>query len=301
MDIALTTVTTGGQAAGPPLIDGAIDLHCHFGPEPLIAKVTGTEHSVDPFQAAADAARLGMRGFVLKGHEFPTTVAAHMLRSQFPGLAVFGGICCDFPVGGVNPGAVEVALDAGAAIVWLPTISAAHNNPFLAASGRKGLRVADEDGKLLNEVHEVLRLVRAHGAVLATGHVSAAEHMALAREFGGTGRLLVTHAMQRGVGPELTVQDCRELAGLGAVIEFSAHSCMGRPALFASVLTALRALDTSSVIVSTDYGWTTAAPRPAGGFASYLRALRDAGVPERTLRELAAGNPSRLLGLDINS
>jgi hypothetical protein len=238
-----------------------------------------------------------MGGLVLKGHEFPTVVAARLLRAQFPDLAIFGGICCDFPVGGLNPGAVEVALDSGAAIVWLPTISAADNNPFLAATGRPGIRVADEDGRLLGPVQEIMSLVRAHEAVLATGHVSAAEHMALAREFARTGRLLVTHAMQQGVGPQLTPQDCRELADLGATIEFSANSCMGRRPPFERVLAALRTLDPASVILSTDYGWTIRAPRPAAGFASYLGALWDAGVPEPRLRQLAGVNPARLLRL----
>ena len=51
-----------------------------------------------------------------------------------------------------------------------------------------------------------------HEAVLATGHISAAEHVAVARAFGARQRVLVTHAMEDLVGPKLSAP---ELAGGG--------------------------------------------------------------------------------------
>lgn len=280
-----------------PVVDGAIDLHCHFGPEPLIARAVGTPHSVDPLEAARDAAALGVAAIVLKGHEFPTGLLAHLVAEQVPGVRVYGAICCDAPVGGLNPTAVEVALDSGAAVVWLPTISAADNNPFLRRVGGQAIRTIDADGRLLPEVLDIMTLVAEHDAVLATGHISAAEHFAVAREFGGRGKLVVTHAMQQAPGPRLTVAQCIELAGLGACIEFSAHSCMGRTAVFGEVVAALGKLDQRRVVLSTDYGWTTESPRPAPGLHSYLDALWHAGVDERLLAQFARDNPARLLGL----
>jgi hypothetical protein len=58
---------------------------------------------------------------------------------------VLGGICLDAPVGGLNPAAVETALNSGARIVWLPTISAADNSPFLDRMGGIGLRTIDTE------------------------------------------------------------------------------------------------------------------------------------------------------------
>ena len=279
------------------VVEGAIDLHCHFGPEPLIARAVGVPHSVDPFEAAQDAAAFGMGAIVLKGHEFPTGLLARLVGQRVPGVRVFGAICCDTHVGGLNPAAVEVALNAGAAVVWLPTVSAADNNPFLRRDGGAGLRTTGADGRLLPEVMDIMALVAEHDAVLATGHISAAEHYAVAREFGGRGKLVVTHAMQQVAGPRLTVAQCAELAGLGASIEFSAHSCMGRPAVFGDVLAALGTLDPQQVVLSTDYGWTTESPRPAAGLRGYLDALWDAGVAERLLARFARENPARLLSL----
>jgi hypothetical protein len=54
------------------LIEAAMDLPCHFGPERLVERIVGTPHSVDPVEAAQEAAAHGMAAIVLKGHEFPT-------------------------------------------------------------------------------------------------------------------------------------------------------------------------------------------------------------------------------------
>ena len=60
-----------------------------------------------------------------------------------------------------------------------------------------------------------LDLVAHHDAVLAAGHVGAAEHLAVARELAGRGTVIVTHAMEELAGPNLSVGQCAELAALG--------------------------------------------------------------------------------------
>ena len=114
-------------------------------------------------------------------------------------MRVYGSVCCDYCIGGLNPGAVETALRDGAAIVWLPTISSQQDvengvAAFLGVPG-EGIRLLDDDGKLRAEVQEILALVAQYDAIAATGHTSAAEHFAVARQFGDRGRLVVTHAM----------------------------------------------------------------------------------------------------------
>src|SRR5262249_29416379 len=74
--------------------------------------------------AVAEAAAAGHRAIVLKSHDSPTaSLAWAVQRDVGDAIAVFGGICCDREVGGMNPAAVEVALELGARIVWLPTLS----------------------------------------------------------------------------------------------------------------------------------------------------------------------------------
>jgi hypothetical protein len=92
-------------------LTGAADLHCHFGPD------AHRERSVDALEAARDAATAGHAALVLKSHDYPTPALAAIVDQVVDGVRVFGGICCDYDVGGVNPAAVETALRLGARIV----------------------------------------------------------------------------------------------------------------------------------------------------------------------------------------
>ncbi len=292
---------TRESGRAPILFDGAIDMHCHFGPEPLVEKLAKHPHAVDPIQAAREAAAGGMRAIVLKAHEFPSTAVADLANKAVPQVLSIAGMCCDHPVGGLNPRAVETALRAGARVIWLPTLSSASNSPRAveAAFGvRQGIPVLRSDGGLIPEVREIMDLVAASGAVLATGHITTDEHYAVARAFCGRGKLVVTHAMHASAGPGLSVDQVVELADLGAVIEFAAHTCMGKPSTFGQVVAAIGRIGPERAIVSTDYGWTDTLPHPAAGLQGYVNALWDEGVDERDLRLMAGTVPARLLSLD---
>src|SRR5882672_5667082 len=146
------------------LIEGAIDMHCHHGPDPHRAR------SVDAEEAAREADAIGMRALVLKSHAYPTGPIAILMQKQVARLRVFGGICCDFEVGGVNPAAVEVALRTGAKVVWMPTFSSVVDRRKLGLPG-PGIPVIGERARLLPAAEEILRLARAHDGVVATGHI----------------------------------------------------------------------------------------------------------------------------------
>jgi hypothetical protein len=279
-------------------LTGAADLHCHFGPDPH------RERSVDAFEAAREAGAARHRAVVLKSHDFPTASLAWAVQREVgDGISVFGGVCCDREVGGVNPAAVEVALELGARIVWLPTLSSRQDvengvAAMLGISG-PGLVVVDTDDVLLPETREVLALVRAHDAVLATGHVSAAEHYAVVKEFARDGKVLVTHATEDLAGPKLTAEQCRELAELGAWIELCAMTCIGALATktVGEMVATIRAIGVERVTLGTDFGQKVN-PHPAAGLQTYADALYAEGVTEDEIRRMACANPCALLGLD---
>jgi hypothetical protein len=277
-------------------LTGAADLHVHFGPDPHRPR------SVDAFEAAREAAAAGHRAVVLKSHDVPTASLAWAVQRDVGGIEVFGGICCDREVGGVNPAAVEAALRLGAAVVWLPTLSSRQDveNGVAARLGipGPGLVVTGEDGALLPETHEVLALVREHDAILATGHVSAAEHHAVATAFARRGKLLVTHATEDLAGPRLSAAQCRELADLGAWIELCAMSCIGTLATkrVADVVATIRAVGVDRVTLGTDFGQAVN-PHPAAGLQTYADALHAEGLTEHEIRTMACTNPCALLGI----
>jgi hypothetical protein len=275
---------------------GAVDLHCHFGPDAHRAR------SVDAFEAARDAAAAGHAALVLKSHDYPTAALAWAVDQVVDGVRVFGGLCCDREVGGLNPAAVDVALRLGTKVVWLPTLSSQQDvdNGVAALLGLppSGLRVIDGQGRLLSATNEILDLVADAGAVLATGHISTEEHFAIARAFGQRGHLVVTHAMEEMAGPNLGIDQCVELARLGAFIELCGMTCLGalasrKPAELAACV---RAVGPAQCTLATDYGQKVN-PRPAEGLQAWADALAAEGIAEDAIRRMACTNPARLLGL----
>jgi hypothetical protein len=207
-------------------LTGAADLHCHFAPD------AHRERSVDALEAARNAAAARHTAIVLKSHDYPTAALASVVDQIVDGVRVFGGVCCDYEVGGMNAAAVETALRIGGKVVWLPTLTSRQDQ--LNGIGEQlgipglGLSVVDGEGSLWPETHAVLDLVAEFGAVLATGHVTWEEHLAVTKDFGRRGRVLVTHALEELAGPNLSVEQCVELPDLGATIELCALTCWAR-------------------------------------------------------------------------
>jgi len=281
--------------AADELIRGAIDMHCHHGPDPH------RRRSVDAEEAAREADAIGMRALVLKSHAYPTGPIAILMQKQVARLRVFGGICCDFEVGGLNPAAVEVALRTGARVVWMPTFSSIPDRRKLHLPG-PGIALLDERGRPVSPLHEILRLAREHDAVVATGHVDLPELFALADACRALGvKLVMTHALETQVGADHTLAHAVEMAERGALIEFTYLTCM--PGGFAAThdpLTfahAMRAVGPGRAIMSTDFGQDRS-PHPAIGMRLFIDEMMRAGISPGQIDLMARRNPARLLGLE---
>jgi hypothetical protein len=276
------------------LVVGAVDMHCHHGPDPH------RKRSVDAAEAVAEAEALGMGAVVLKSHAYPTGPIAMLMQKTVARLRVFGGICCDAEVGGLNPAAVEVALRTGARVVWMPTFSSVVDRRKLGLPG-PGIPVVDERARLVDGAEEILRLAKAHDAVVATGHIDLPEQMALVDAARALGvRTVMTHALETLVGPDHRLSDVIELADRGATIEFTYLTCI--PGGFAATedpLTfakAMMAVVPERAVMSTDFGQDRS-PHPAAGMAMFIDEMLRAGVPAPAIDLMARRNPSRLLGL----
>lgn len=276
---------------------GAVDLHIHYGPEPR-------RYVVNAIEAAQQASAAGFAAIVLKSHSLPTAQLAWAVDEIVGGVRVFGSVTCDNPVGGINPAAVETSLRAGAKIVWLPTLSSQQDvdNGIPAQLGRpheRGLSVLNDDGRLVPEVLQVMELVARSDAVLATGHISAAEHYAVAREFGHRGKLVISHVMEELAGPNLDARAAVELADLGGVVEFSALTCVGTMATRtpAEVAACIKAVGAGRSFLSTDFGQNNGNPGPVGGMILFCQALLDAGLSPGDIGTMIRTIPLGLLRL----
>ena len=269
------------------ILKGSYDLHVHAGPDP------DQERRLDALETGRHAYEAEMGGFVLKSHRYGTEPLAHVLRRMYPGLNVAGSIVLNTSVGGINPDAVDVAGRLGARVVWMPTMSARHYVERQGGSGGIGLL---DGGKLTPSVLEVLDVAGRYDMVVASGHVAPDEAIELFRQAKarGVSRLLATHPA--GVA---SLDEQREMAALGAFLEYTFLSCMPSRSLMSSAELAetLMKLGTEHCIVTTDLGqWMN--PPPAEGMRMVIAALLDSGMSVDRVEALVKHNPARLLNVE---
>ena len=282
------TLDQVGDAARE-LLQGAIDIHVHFAPDPYSERRLTADTLVQRARAA------GLGGLVLKSHEYPTQPLAWLLDRQNDGIDVYGGLALDHGVGGLNMEAVSVSLSIGAKVVWMPTFDAQawrDHRPGGRHSPGPGITVLDERGDLCHEAMAILDLIGEHDAVLASGHLSTEETAVLLRESRRRGiRSVVTHG---SFWIELEVQ--QELAGLGAYVEqvMVATTHEDGEEQWARIQDQVRAVGSEHVILSTDFG-QAGNPEPPVGFGMWIERFLEAGFPAREVGRMVRENPKALL------
>ena len=204
---------------------------------------------------------------------------------------------------------VDHGLKLGARLVWMPTFSAAnhirHNRrghllPTSTPMKRpRMLTVVDEDGRIKDEVKEILDQIAEFDAVLSAGHLHISEIWPLFEEAEARGvqRRLVQHPTYT-IGA--THADIRELTEGGAFVEHSL--CMFIPEsrfqYYPSdeLKAAIDAGGTEQTILGSDLGQVDN-PTPVSGFRAVIRLCLELGFDDPTIRGLVGGNAARLIGL----
>jgi len=289
----------------PPLespIAGAIDFHVHAGPDVFGRSLTDLE-------VAKLAARFGMRGLVIKNHVTSTADRAFLVNQLVPEIEVFGGIALNRAVGGVNPDAVEwmYRMSGGRGkIVWLPSFDADHHLKTFNEPG-EGLKVA-EGSKVLPETEAVLKVIARENLILATGHVSPEEVLAVskrAKEL-GVNYVVVTHAMADV--PGLSIAQMKEAATMGAYLELiylnhlmGPHAHLGwmrnwNQVSVSDMARAIKEIGAKHFILGTDLG-QTGNPTHPDGLLKFVIGLKKAGIDQESLDLMMKKNPAKLLGL----
>jgi len=287
-----------------PLLEGAIDLHVHSSPSVFARKQTDWE-LVEEVKAAK------MAGVVIKSHEAPTTDRTALIRMKEPNLHVYGGLVCNHFVGGLNPSAVEVAIQSGAKIIWMPTISSAeHHNYFAnrktrlfqtarALKRQPPLSVLDENGRLKEEVHEILDLIARADIILATGHLAPQEVLVLveaAREH-RVQKILIQHTDLEIARIPLELE--RKLVSRGAMVEkcFLALSDDFKGSVTPEEMAeSIRVLEAEACVMVTDYGQAHH-ESPVRALHRFVELMLEHGITECQIRQMIVHNPKGLLGL----
>lgn len=270
---------------------GAYDLHVHSRPSPFGRLMDGME-------ILRQAEECGMAGVLLKSHYDPTAARAELIN-QNSGLKAkaYGGLVLNWPVGGLNPYAVENALKLGAKIIWMPTRDAANSLRFGEMEGdffrRPGISILDGNGKLKDDVYRIMDLVKEKDAVLATGHISPEESVKLCREACRKKvRVILTHPEfpRTRVPPETQ----KELADQGTLIEKNWFNVAQGAVSAGEMAAVIRLVGSGRVLIATDRG-QAGAPPPAEEYRNFIGALLENGLTRKELMDMSHTVPESVV------
>jgi hypothetical protein len=288
-----------------PMLKGGIDLHLHSHPSIFERKQTDWE-------LVEDIKSADMAGGVIKSHESGTVDRAYLIRQKEPQLHVYGGLVTNHFTGGLSPAAVDVALRLGAKVIWMPTISSVQHQSYFAkkktrffnterplAQPDTGLTIFDSDGhRLLSEVHEILSLIGERDAILATGHLSEGEVIALvdAAKEHNVDKILIQH-VDLGISP-LPLETQERLVKQGAILEkcYLACSTDFHDISIEEMAATISHLGAPACVLVTDYGQTHNLA-PVEGMSEFVTRLLDVGVPAKDIEMMLIRNPKNLLGI----
>lgn len=291
------------------LLRGAIDLHHHGFPEFSLEHPTRHDDAAE----LAHARDAGMAGIVLKSHMFPTTGIAWRLAREVEGISAFASITLNPSAGGFSPICLEAAARQGARVVYFPTWGAANDisrggishylskwiKSAAALTPDQGLTVTDSHGVVRGEVSDCLAIAAEFGMLVATGHVSPKESLALVGEAKrlGVRDVMFQHPDSHSIGASRA--EIRELAAAGAMVEFCALGFL--PAFqrlsIPDCLEIIAEIGADRVVLTTDcfFGWM---PPAAELLRITLGSLLFHGMAEADAARLVRDNPRRMLGLE---
>ena len=284
------------------MLDGIIDMHLHPAPSVPIRRY-------DFFQMARKAVEVNMRAIVLKPLEFTSMDKVYAAEKIIPGIRVFGGIVLDNAVGGLNPEAVENAIKRNAKFIWMPVFDADNTRKrtelvpsykTMVDQDKPTLSVLDSDGKVKPEVKKIVEIIaKAKGVVLATGHISPEESIALIDEAKSKGieHVVVTHVSSTIIGA--TIEQQKTMAEKGAILEHVFTICLPRPDREmqhpSEISDAIKAVGAKHCVMATDLG--NYYHHPVDGFRSYILHMRALGISDDEIDVMIRMNPARILGI----
>lgn len=286
---------------GEPMIlpNGAIDCHVHTAPD-LIKRYESD------LQLAHEAAQADMDGIVVKSHVVPTAGRVDLVNEAVGEEILYGGIALNGSVGGLNPDAVETALELGGQIVWLPTAWSRNHARQARSTGTDrfvGQRVPDEneeipvahEGEVTDATQTIIDLVAEYDVTLGTGHASPDEIVAVVNACADAGvTCLVNHPCFGVVN--IPIEQQVALADRGAIMEYCAYSVQSTEGHSVErVAKAIKRVGPDNCLLATDFG--QAANPPISGLAAFIDAVVDTGLDRRTVDQLVTSTPAKVLKL----
>lgn len=297
-------------------LKGTIDIHCHPHPD-FCARL------LDDRDLVALAKATGMRAVMIKSHSSPTHERAYIAEKAVGGgIKVFGLICLNPSVGGLNPLAVSLAIRSGVKAVWMPSMWAENHAAYVRRTGKgmgyetigmnfpaegRGVTILDANGVIKDEVLEILDMVAEADLMLATGHLTLNEsHILLGEAKKRAMTKLVVHTVNYHV-MKYPLTDLKQMVSdYGAVLEMGFSSLpngiwdpmdLSRLISVSDVCEMIDAVGSKNVVVSTDCGQFST-PMPIEAMRLWINHLRTKKYSQEDIDNMTKHVPARLLGID---
>ncbi|MDK2871106.1 MAG: hypothetical protein PWQ16_458 [bacterium] len=266
-------------------------MHVHTSPDIIERKLSDVE-------LAERAKSANMAGILIKNHFESTVSRAIIAQKVVGGIKVYGGIVLNRSVGGLNPNAVEVALNLGGKEVWMPTVDALNHRQKTGSPLEGAISILKDDGSLKEEVYHILDLIAQKNVILGTGHLSLKEIAVLIEEAfrRGVQKVLVTH-------PELWITKMPidlqlELSKRGVFFERCFYAILSEDPLrhvsIEEAVSAIKMVGVRTTVIASDLGQAFN-PDPVEGFKSYVSILNKTGIIDKEIEIMACSNPKELL------
>lgn len=276
------------------LLYDVYDLHTHPSPSHFPRLLNDCE-------ILEQAEQAGMAGVLLKNHYESTGARAVSVNIQHKGYKAqaYGSAVLNHPLGGLNPYAVYSALQMGAKVIFLPTRDAANSLKYGNMQGdffqRDGISIFKCNGQLKPEIYEIFDVVKKYDAVLATGHISAEESIAVCmsgREHGV--RMMLTHP--EWVRTVIDVRTQQDLARLGVYIEkcwlnIAEGMCTAEQMAFH-----IHTIGAKHCFLSTDRG-QAGRESPVEGMEKFMLTLLDHGITRKEIKTMSHDIPTEILNV----
>lgn len=281
-------------------LKGVIDMHVHSNPDIR-------RRAYDDFELLEAAVRVGAKAIVIKSHQGSTAERAYLCRRYNERVhhggndfTMLGSVTLNRTAGGLNPATVEIGLELGAKVIWLPTQSSRNHKLKMKLPTADCVEVT-RNGRIVPELDEIFQLINKYDAVLATGHIAPEESflVAEAARKRGVKKIVVTHPEWSLVGMSLADQ-IRIVREYDVILEHCYAQPLGGGAYQSNMevnLEAVLACGYKNVLVSTD-GGQVENPNWEIALSQYIGYLLDHEVPKEHVDYMTRTLPARLLGIE---
>ena len=278
------------------LLRGTYDIHQHSGPS------VHAERIFDELELAIQGCYMGLGGIVFKDMHTSSVRSVKIVQKVVDQWAeerdkkkieLFGGVCLNYAVGGLNPDAVIAAHRIGGKYVWLPSMDANHHRKMVGQGVGQGIDLIDENGKLVPKVREVLALIAETNMVLGVGHQSTKERLAVVKEAVKMGiqRIEISHV--NFALTWLTPEQCKLFADLGAYLGIYSLD-IGRFYTMDDIMAIYKMAGPERIVIGSDCGHV-ANPYPIDSLRMLILAFLQSGVPDEKVKLMFQTNAYNLV------